>query len=287
MKGTGYKMADKKSAAARDALDSKRVKKKYLITNTNNFVVTEAYKTGRVNLMFSLANTDNRAVVFTSCSAAEGKSTNSVNMSISLAQTGKKVILIDADLRRPTIHSLLDIVNKNGLSRLLGRFCELDDAINKNVVDGLDVIIAGEIPPNPAELLGSERMADTLKKLHEKYDYIIIDTPPIGIISDALVLSKLCAGICFVTRVGNTSHVDIKKALQQVEIANVKVLGFIKAGCYAKKHFYGKYGKYGRYGRYGGSYGYGGYEYAASQAAANEDREKKSEKPSKNKSDKS
>lgn len=252
------------------------ISRKNLLSQNPNFAIVEAYKTARVNMMFALAAADSKITTFTSCNPVDGKSTTAMNMAIAFAQTGKRTLLIDGDMRKPTVHSYLKLNNTAGLSSALGQFTTLEESITYGAMDSLDVITAGPIPPNPAELLMSPRMEEMLKSLSENYDYILIDSPPVNVVGDALILGKLSGGISFVIREGHTNHNDIARALQAIEFAGVKVLGFIKVGCAPRESKYGgnykkyKYGgKYGsRYGGYGYGYGYGRYGYSSQGTAS-------------------
>lgn len=230
-----------------DLRRSKSTSRRYILNEGTKFIITEAYNTARTNLIFSLAQSDNKVVTFTSSSPAEGKSTSCLNMAITLASTGSKVLLVDFDLRKPVVHSLLKIdkTKSKGSSNVLSGQCTVSEAITKNARPNLDVIVSGPIPPNPAELLSSPNALKLINVLMPHYDYILIDTPPINVVSDALLLNGICAGIVFILRDGYTRHTEVKRALDQIKLANGKVLGFIKTACqiqnggsYYKKSYY-------------------------------------------------
>lgn len=206
-------------------------RKRYVLTETTPFIITEAYNMARTNLTFALSTSDKNIVVVTSCNPAEGKSTNCANFAITLANAGSKVLLIDSDLRKPTMHKLLKLGNNKGLSSIISGQCSINDARNIDVRPNLDVITAGPIPPNPSELLSSQIMVTCLELLSKKYDYICIDTPPVNVVSDALLYNNLSAGIIFIVRENSTHHTDITSALEKIKITNGKVLGFIKTAC--------------------------------------------------------
>lgn len=210
---------------------SKAKSRKFILGEDTKFIITEAYKSARTNLMFSLSANPNKVITFTSSSPAEGKSTTCINMAITFAATGSKVLLIDSDMRKPAIHSLLKLEKTKGLSSVLGGMCTVAEAINSNVRENLDVIVAGPLPPNPAELIGSPNMAELIDVLRNHYDYILIDTPPVNVVSDSQLYNQLVAGMVFVIRDGVTTHTDIHKAMKNIEMANGKVLGFIKTAC--------------------------------------------------------
>lgn len=219
--------------------ESIQQKKRNILGSGTAFVISEAYKTARTNLIFTLATSDKKIVAITSANPAEGKSTSCANIAITLAEMGASVLIIDADLRKPTIHKLLDVVNKNGLSSILGGFCNVNDALNKNIRENLDIIAAGPIPPNPAELIASDIMTKLLAVLKDHYDYIFIDTPPINVVSDSQLMNNIISGIMFVVHEGRTTHPDIQGALRSIELANGKILGFLKVNCNARgsKHY--------------------------------------------------
>lgn len=213
-------------------------KTRNVIDDNSRFAVIEGYKIARTNLMFSLAAYERKCVAFTSWSKGEGKSTATANMAISLSKMGKKVILIDADLRKPNIHNLMKLNNDSGFSEVVGKFKQLDEVINSEVLPCLDIVTSGPIPPNPSELLGSVQMKDIFEKLEERYDYILFDTPPMGLVTDALMLKNYIAGYAVVVRERSTTHGDIENLIQNIKLAGSQILGFIEVGC---KPMDGKY----------------------------------------------
>lgn len=224
-------------------------KSKNVINGDSKFAIVEGYKIARTNLVFSLAASESKVVVVTSWSKGEGKSTATANLAISFSKMGKRILLMDCDLRRPNIHNLVRLQNNSGLSEVLGKFKNFDEAVNKDVLPCLDVLTAGSIPPNPSELLASSYFATLLEELEGKYDYIIIDTPPVGIVTDSLILKDHISGYVVVVREKVTTHGDIEKTLQSIQLADSKVLGFLKVGCSMTEKKYAK-GKYGYYKYY-------------------------------------
>jgi capsular exopolysaccharide synthesis family protein len=200
---------------------------KYKLDDKSSFVMQESYKTIRTNLQFALAGSKNKSFIISSSFPAEGKSITCANIAITLAQNANRVLIIDADLRKPTQHKIFRVDNSHGLSTILVGFDKLGEAIHKDVDKNLDLITSGPIPPNPSELLGSNRMDVLLDKLNEFYDYIVIDTPPINVVTDAIVLAPKTAGVALVSRQKVTTYDEIKKALDAIEFAKVKVLGII------------------------------------------------------------
>lgn len=223
-------MASKKSNPT--VVKSRRTKN--VIGKNTPFVIAEAYKSARTNLMFALATTARKIIAVTSSAPFEGKSTTCINISLTMAEMGSKVLMIDCDLRKPTAHYYLNITTPNGLSSILGGFCSVNDAINVGVRDNLDIISAGPIPPNPAELLASDNMKQLLEYLSEQYDYIFLDTPPVNMVTDSQLMNDIIAGFVFVVKEGSTTHPAIGEALRSVELAQGKMLGFIKVACNAK-----------------------------------------------------
>lgn len=212
-----------------------------LITDSSfPFAAKEAYNSLRTNLLYALSPTNGKIVAVTSSNAGEGKSTVSINLALTMASANVKVLLIDADLRRPTIHKKLRVDNSTGLSKFIVGFETMSDSLKRNVFTNLDVMTSGPIPPNPSELLGSENMRVFLQKASDYYDYIIIDTPPVNIVTDVAVMADCISGVLLVTSYGNTTFEDVKKANSILEKVNAKLLGMVLAGVENKKSIYKK-----------------------------------------------
>lgn len=209
--------------------------RKETISDKSKFAIVESYKAARTNIMFSLSADDDKIFAITSYSKGEGKSTVSANLAISFSKMEKKVLLVDCDLRRPNIHNIFKIENTVGLSNIIGKMTDFEETIHRDVLTNLDIITSGTIPPNPSELLCSARFVNLVKKLYEEYDYIIFDTPPVGVVSDALLLKDLVAGFVVVIRERSTTHGDIQNLLESAKLADSKLLGFIKVGCISSK----------------------------------------------------
>lgn len=219
--------------------------RKFILSDETEFAIREAYKAARTNLLFSLAANEKKIVVFSSCSPSEGKSTNCLNMAITMAETGSNVLLIDSDLRKPVQHSLLRLDNKIGLSSVLGGIIhDVSKCIDRNVRSHLDILTSGPIPPNPAELISGDKMGELLKLTGEHYDYVFIDTPPANVVTDAFLLNGRTAGIIFVIKEGHTTHEDIREVLSKAKMTDGRVLGFIKANCFGKSSKTGYSSKY-------------------------------------------
>lgn len=225
-----------------------------LISENTPFAITEAYNTARTNIMFSVAPSKFKIVAVTSCNQSEGKSTTCRNLAIAFANAGHNVLLVECDLRKPTMAKAFNLKKENGLSTILGGFCSVKEAVNVSVIDNLDIICAGDVPPNPSELLGSPAMKMFLEASAGQYDFVFLDTPPVNVVTDSQLMNDIVAGMIFVVRESSTTHPDIQEAVDKIVLANGKILGFIKTFCFA--------GKGGRYGKKYGSYKYK-YEYTA------------------------
>ena len=173
---------------------------KRILSKDLGFDIHESYKELRTNIMFSLPGSGCKVISVTSGIASEGKSTTCFNAAITFAETGAKVIVIDCDLRRPNVANLLHIRKEKGLSNILINDCKLEDAIIRTDYNGLDTIIAGNIPPNPAELLSSAPMKELIDNLRGKYDYIFLDTPPVNVVTDASLLTTIVDGYIIVVK---------------------------------------------------------------------------------------
>ena len=231
------------------------------------FFVREAYKALRTNIVFSLPFDECKKIAVTSALAGEGKSTNCLNLAISFAEMGAKTLIIDADLRRPNISKLLEKKASPGLSNVLVGLSSAEEVIKTTKYENLDVVFSGDIPPNPTELLISEKMSETIDKLSEGYEYIFIDCPPVNVVTDASIISKYVSGMILVVRQGDTTKDDVLEAKKQLDFSGAKLIGTIlndasdinaKYG-YNKKHYkYYKYRRKNKYvDRYNYEYGYG------------------------------
>lgn len=235
--------------------------RKYILGERSDFFIREAYKALRTNVVFSLADEEGcKVVVVTSAMKSEGKSITAVNLAISFAEMNNKVLLVDCDLRRPKLGRLLKMSTKVGLSNVLIKPELLEGAIQPSKIPNLHVLTTGDIPPNPSELLGSSRMHKLLAALRQNYDYIILDTSPINMVTDACMLVPESSGVLFVVRANRTERDAVLHAVEQLEYSKAKILGFVLNGAGSEFGRYGKY-RYGKYRRYGKGYGYGyGYE---------------------------
>ncbi len=224
-----------------------------------SFPAAEANKVLRTKILFSFADDSACHIVgVSSATLSEGKSLSSVNLAYSMAQLNKKVLLIDCDLRRPSVYKKLKIRISSGLTEHLTGQTDLKDIIQtyRDSDDSypFDVIISGETPPNPMELLSSEKMKVVLNSLRDSYDYIIIDLPPIGEVGDALAVSKFVDGILFVVRQNYCTRGALSSAIQQFEFIEARILGIV-FNCTVDGDRRYQYKKY-RYGGYYKSYGY-------------------------------
>ncbi len=205
------------------------------ISDKSKFAIVESYKAARSNIMFSLSADDDKIFAVTSYSKGEGKSTVSANLAISFSKMDKRVLLLDCDLRRPNIHNIFKVENIAGLSNVIGKMVDFEDVVQRNVLPNLDILPSGTIPPNPSELLCSSRFVDLIKRLNDEYDYIIFDTPPIGVVADALLLKDLVAGFVVVLRERSTTHGDVQNIIDSMKLADADILGFVKVGCESAK----------------------------------------------------
>lgn len=196
------------------------------LTVSNKFFVTEAYKSLRTNLRFTLRNEGCKKLIICSPVPEDGKSTTSTNLAITIAQANHRVLLIDCDLRKGRLHSFFHVKHSPGISDCLSGIVNTSDVIYKTTLENLYLLPMGSIPPNPTELMSSEQMEELIKRLEKDYDYIIMDTPPINVVSDSLSLVKLADGVILVVREGKTSYVNIESALSKYEFAQANILGF-------------------------------------------------------------
>lgn len=224
----------------------------FLLTNQSSMEIVESYAKLRMNLFYTLVGKTSHTVIMTSSISCEGKTTIAANLAISCATGGKKTLLIDGDLRRACQRDVFEYDKRSpGLSDILVNSYKWQNVVLKDIRETLDLIPAGHLPPNPAELLASNEMLSLLKELEQVYELIIIDMPPINIVSDPLVLSNNVAGCLFVVRQDFSDHRDIGKALTAAEMTGMSVLGFVfygenihQGGYYSRRYYKSYYHNY-------------------------------------------
>lgn len=249
------------------SLDLFKRKKKNTAENWNSktmfgagltFVVSEAYKLLRTNIQFSFSDEGTGHVIgITSSIQSEGKSSSISNLAYAMAEDGERVLLLDGDLRRPSIASKLGLARSPGLTNLLVSRGNYRDVVQHcAAAPKLDIIAAGDIPPNPSELLGSNRMAKLLEELRRDYDYILVDLPPVTVVSDAIAMSKVLDGVVVVVRNAVAEQKMLAEAIRQLKMVNVHILGFVFRDTQRTTGGYGsKYGRRYKYYKYYRSYG--------------------------------
>lgn len=190
----------------------------------------EAYRAIRTTIKYSALDKGKRIILITSSLPAEGKTSIAVNLAILSAQDGKRVLIIDADLRRPHLHFILNCPNRNGLSTVLSGLTDLSNVIVKTNIDRLALLPAGPIQSRPAELLSSKAMDDIVNELIQEYDVIFIDSPPLLTVTDATLIARISEGIIIVARSGITKKEHIKRAQKILEPFNERIIGIIFNG---------------------------------------------------------
>jgi capsular exopolysaccharide synthesis family protein len=211
--------------------------RRQLITKFNpRSPISEQYRTIRTNIQFSSIDDEIRSIMVTSSGPGEGKSTTAANLAVVFAQQGKRVLLVDGDLRKPTVHYTFGLPNSFGLTNVLTRQVPLEEAVKPSSEELLSVLTSGPIPPNPAELLGSRGMKEFMEAAQAQFDLIIFDTPPVLAVTDAQVLSNQCDGTIFVISSGKTETDSAQKAKELLEAAKAKILGVIINNKKMNKH---------------------------------------------------
>ena len=228
-----------------------------LLTASSTFAVKEAYNSIRTNLLFTQQGEKCPIFVVTSPTANNGKTINSANLAINFAQMGKKTLVIDADMRNPSLHKLFSLSSRNGLSEILADLTD-NITVTKTDIENLSVLTSGKIPPNPTELLSSPRMDKLLDFVKEHYDCVFIDTPPVNIVTDATVFSQKATGYVIIVKTDTTNIPELKTTVSTLQGINANILGFILNDANSeKKKYYSYYRKYSRNYSYNYKYSYG------------------------------
>ena len=193
-------------------------------------VRAEAYRQVRTNLAFISEQGPPKSIVITSSASSEGKTSLAMNLALTSARTGQRVVLVDADLRRPMVHTFLDMPEHEGLVNVLAGTIELSDALQSSEIGPMDVLVSGPVPTNPSELLGSETMLKTIRELENSYDIVIIDTPPVLPVTDALLISVHVDAVVVVARLGQTTRDRIRRTTAALAQVNARVAGVVPNG---------------------------------------------------------
>ncbi|HCB94239.1 CpsD/CapB family tyrosine-protein kinase [Ruminococcus sp. YE282] len=216
-----------------------------------NFQIRESYKAARTNIDYSIIKKGCKKIAFTSSAKGEGKTITAMNIALALAQQVEtKVLVVECDLRRPHVHSALDIAPTPGITNYLNEECTREDIIQQTKIPNLYAVCYGAIPPNPSELLSSDAMQDFIKSVEKDYNYIIFDTPPVGVVIDAIPIIKASDGVVVVIRNNSTTYPQLKITIDTLNRAGSKILGVVvnrvKPESRNKKKYYsGDYYYYG------------------------------------------
>jgi capsular exopolysaccharide synthesis family protein len=200
--------------------------------------ITEQYRQIRNNILYSSVDKEIKSIVVTSPEPSDGKSTTAANLAIVLAQQGKQVLLVDADLRKPSVHYAFNVSNIDGLTSVLTRKSSLDKAISKTYVTNLSILTSGTIPPNPSELLDSKAMEMIMEELKTTFEFIVYDTPPILAVIDSQIMANKCDGVIVVVASGKTHRDVAMKAKGLLEKVKAPLLGVVVNGVESKNGGY-------------------------------------------------
>ncbi|MGN0521527.1 MAG: CpsD/CapB family tyrosine-protein kinase [Eubacterium sp.] len=253
-------MAKEKTTKKRNKKDSRTIgfskdDQKKILCAESPFLVKEAYNSIRTNLLFTQQGEKCPIFVVTSPTANNGKSINSVNFAVSFAQMGKRTLLIDADMRNPTIHRMFSIPVKNGLSEILAGLTD-NITVSKTDVENLSVLTAGKIPPNPAELLSSARMDKLLEFVKSHYDCVFVDTPPVNLVTDSTSFASKATGYIIIVKSATTDVQEVKTAVSSLDHIGANIVGFVLNDATSSgKRYYSYYKRDYRY-RYKYRYSY-------------------------------
>ena len=214
--------------------------------NDPKSVISEQYRAIRTNIEYSNVDQNTKTILVTSSDKNEGKTTTVSNLAVSFANLNKKVLLIDCDLRNASIHKMFKINNIYGLTDILAKDRAVDKCIQKTELENLYVLTAGSTPPNPAEILSSEKMKNLIEDLKNIYDYIFIDTPPIGLVTDAGVLSSFIDGVVLVVKSESVEKKYLEETKKKLDAVDARILGAILNSYKSEQKDYNYYSYYGK-----------------------------------------
>ena len=214
--------------------------------NDPKSVISEQYRAIRTNIEYSNVDQNTKTILVTSSDKNEGKTTTVSNLAVSFANLNKKVLLIDCDLRNASIHKMFRLNNIYGLTDILAKDRAVDKCIQKTELENLYVLTAGAIPPNPAEILSSEKMKNLIEDLKNIYDYIFIDTPPIGLVTDAGVLSSFIDGVVLVVKSESVEKKYLEETKKKLDAVDARILGAILNSYKSEQKDYNYYSYYGK-----------------------------------------
>lgn len=212
----------------------------FIVEKEPKSIAAESYRTLRTNLQYSSFDKEYKVIVVTSSEPGEGKTTTAGNLAISLAQGEKKVILIDCDLRKPSLHKRFKVSNVMGLSDVLIGMETIDTAAHK-YKKNMTVLTSGKIPPNPSEMLGSKAMTALLKELQEVFDYVILDTPPVQAVTDSQILATKADGVILVVKAESTKKESVQASINLIKKVNGHIIGTVLNGVDTKRNKYHYY----------------------------------------------
>lgn len=211
----------------REFMSNVKHSNKLIVHHDPKSSVAEAYRTMRTNIQFSSIDKELSTIMVASANPGEGKTLTVSNLAATYAQEGKKVVVMDGDMRKPTLHKMFQISNTSGLTSILTNQNTLESQLCATFIEGLDVIPSGPVPPNPSELLASKKMAELMGELKEKYDLILIDSPPVMAVTDAQVIAASVDGVVFIVKSGTTKREVLRKAKGRLEHVKAHILGVV------------------------------------------------------------
>lgn len=214
--------------------------------NDPKSVISEQYRAIRTNIEYSNVDQNTKTILVTSSDKNEGKTTTVSNLAVSFANLNKKVLIVDCDLRNASIHKMFKINNIYGLTDILAKDRAVDKCIQETELENLYVLTAGAIPPNPAEILSSEKMKNLIEDLKNIYDYIFIDTPPIGLVTDAGALSSFIDGVVLVVKSESVEKKYLEETKKKLDAVDARILGAILNSYKSEQKDYNYYSYYGK-----------------------------------------